>query len=69
MLELYLERFKGLSPLDKLNQGFSYVADEEGRTIADVEKVKPGTQLTVHVRNGKIEAEVLETEKIRREIP
>ncbi|MBQ8591329.1 MAG: exodeoxyribonuclease VII large subunit [Lachnospiraceae bacterium] len=69
MLELYLERFKGLSPLDKLNQGFSYVADEEGRTIADVEKVKPGTHLTVHVRNGKIEAEVLETEKIRREIP
>ena len=61
MLELYLERFKGLSPLDKLNQGFSYVAD--------VEKVKPGTHLTVHVRNGKIEAEVLETEKIRREIP
>ena len=36
---------------------------------ADVEKVKPGTHLIVHVRNGKIEAEVLETEKIRREIP
>ena len=68
-LELYLERFKGLSPLDKLNQGFSYVADEQRQTLTDVEKVKPGTRLTIHVRNGRIEAEVLKTEKIRRDVP
>ena len=30
-LEIYIERLKGLSPLDKLNQGFSYVSDENGK--------------------------------------
>ena len=30
-LSVYLERFAGLSPLKKLNQGYSYVADKYKR--------------------------------------
>lgn len=33
---------KGLSPLDKLRQGFSYVSDEEGKTVSSVESVEEG---------------------------
>lgn len=68
LLELLLERFRGLSPLDKLNQGFSYVEDSHGRTLTDVADVKPGDHLGIHVRNGKIEAKALETKEIRRDI-
>lgn len=67
-LDIYIERLRGLSPLDKLNQGFSYVADADGRTVNDVEYVEKGSHITVHVRNGSIEAEVLETKKVKRNI-
>ena len=56
-----IERLKGVSPLDKLNQGFSYVENEEGRTVKDIGDVKEGDLLTVQVKNGKIYAR---TEKI-----
>lgn len=59
---LYTERMKGLSPLEKLNQGFSYVSDEAGKTVTDIGKVQPGDRLFVHVKNGRITAEALETE-------
>lgn len=68
MLELSIERLRGLSPLDKLNQGFSYVTDADGKTLYDVDKVKTGSRITVHVKNGRISAEVTETEKVKREI-
>lgn len=64
-LSIYAERMKGLSPLDKLNQGFSYVCDEHGKTVTDIEKVQPGDRLFVHIKNGRITAEVLEKEKWR----
>ena len=57
-LAVYIERLKGVSPLDKLNQGFSHVADETGRTVNSVYKVKKGDSLLVHVKNGTIKATV-----------
>ena len=58
MLEIYIEKLKGLSPLDKLNQGFSYVSDESGRTVRDVNQVQVGDGLLIHVRNGRLAATV-----------
>ena len=57
-LELYIAKMKGLSPLDKLSQGFSYVADEKGRTVTDVEKINPGDSLQIYLKNGKLDAKV-----------
>ena len=57
-LAVYIERLKGVSPLDKLNQGFSYVADASGATVNSIHKVKQGDTLMIHVKNGKIEAAV-----------
>lgn len=53
-LALRIERLKGVSPLDKLNQGFSFVENEDGRTVNDIHAVAPGDLLTVYVKNGKI---------------
>ena len=57
-LEIYIERLKGLSPLDKLNQGFSYVSDENGKNIRKVSQVKPGDDIRIQVTDGRIYAKV-----------
>ena len=62
-LAIYIERMKGLSPLEKLNSGYSYVADEKGKNIRSVTQVQPGQRLDITVRDGSIQAEVLGTEK------
>ncbi len=67
LLGLYTEKLKGLSPLDKLNQGFSYVPAEKGKTVSDVDHVRVGDRLTVHVKNGRIEAQVVDKEKWKQE--
>lgn len=64
-LALYAERLKGLSPLDKLSQGFSYVSDSAGRTVTDVTQVKEGEELSIQVKNGRILARVTETDSAR----
>jgi exodeoxyribonuclease VII large subunit len=64
LLEVYIERLKGLSPLDKLKQGFSYVSDEEGRTVSTIEAAETGKRLRVHVRNGIIIAKTLGKESV-----
>lgn len=57
-LDLYIERVKGLSPLDKLKSGFSYVEDENGRNIRSVACVREGQRLSVRVQDGRIDARV-----------
>lgn len=62
-LALYVERMKGLSPLDKLSQGYAYAADAVGRTLISVEQVALGEQIRVCVKDGSLWAEVKEKEK------
>ncbi len=57
-MELYIQRLKGLSPLEKLSSGYSYVSDREGRNIRSVEQVELGQQVTVRVNDGSFEASV-----------
>ena len=63
---LYVERFTGLSPLRKLNQGFSYVADQEKRTLTSVKQVKNGDTIYISVTDGTIEAKVNSIKKEER---
>ena len=57
-LSMLIERFKGLSPLDKLRMGFSYVEGTGGRAVRSVKGVSPGAHLTVHVTDGTMDATV-----------
>jgi exodeoxyribonuclease VII large subunit len=57
-----IERLRGLSPLDKLSQGYSYT-EHEGKTVRSVSDVSSGDGIRVWVRDGVISARVEETEK------
>lgn len=56
---LYAERMKGLSPLEKLGQGYSYVADVHGKTVTQIGQVREGDSLDIYVTDGCIRAQVL----------
>ena len=58
LLQMYIEKLDGLSPLKKLNQGFSFVADEEGKAVTSLEGIQQGDCLTIHVTDGEIRAKV-----------
>lgn len=57
-LQLFINSMKGLSPLNKLQSGFSYVSDEYGNNITSIESVKAGTVINVAVTDGYIDAKV-----------
>ncbi|MCH5248635.1 MAG: exodeoxyribonuclease VII large subunit [Lachnospiraceae bacterium] len=63
-LALYVEQMKGLSPLEKLSQGYSYVSDIQGRTVYSIEQIKPEDELNVYVKDGIINAKVMSRQKI-----
>ncbi len=55
---IYVERMKGLSPLDKLNQGYAYAADDQGRTLTSIGQVSVGDLMTVYVKDGRLRAKI-----------
>ena len=61
-LALYIERMRGLSPLEKLNSGFSYVEDGVGHNIRSVEQAREGQEIYIRVRDGRIEAKVTKSQ-------
>ena len=63
MLGIYLERYRGLSPLYKLNQAYSFVSDREGNGIISTKQVHSGDLLEISVTDGVIEAEVRSSRK------
>ncbi len=62
-LGLMAARLKGLSPLEKLSQGYAYVENSSGANVRTVSNVKQGEQITVYVTDGRIRAEVTGVEK------
>lgn len=62
-LALYVEQMKGLSPLEKLSQGYSYVSDAFGRTLSDTEQVELGDIVSVYIKNGRLKAQITEKQK------
>ena len=62
-LGLMAERLKGLSPLEKLSQGYAYEENSSGANVRTVSNVKQGEQITVYVTDGRIRAEVTGVEK------
>ncbi len=58
-LDKLILQMKGLSPLDKLNQGYSFSSDQAGNTLTSITQVKPGQEMSVYVKDGKITATVV----------
>lgn len=51
-LELYIQELKGLSPLNKLQAGYSYTEDMEGHPIRSVEQLQTGQALRLTLQDG-----------------
>ncbi len=66
LLQMYIEKLNGLSPLKKLNQGYSFVADQEGSAVTSIEQVQENEELTIHVTDGAIKTKVIEKKGIIR---
>ena len=62
-LAIYIEKLKGLSPLDKLGQGYAYVENGQGQVINDVAQVSRGDEINIHLINGRILAKTMEIEE------
>ena len=60
-LAIRIERMKGVSPLAKLNQGFSYVSGEDGKTVKSIEKIRKGDELKIYMTDGMVKAKVEDT--------
>lgn len=59
-LQIRIGRMKGCSPLDRLNQGYSFV--EKGQEpVKSISQIRAGDLLNIYVRDGSILAEVKET--------
>ena len=61
-LALHTEKMRGLSPLDKLSSGYSYVRGDGGENIRSIRQVSAGSKIDIYVRDGRIRAEVVGTE-------
>lgn len=58
-LSVSMERLKGLSPLSRLEKGFGYLSDSRGCAVRSAEQVEEGQELTVQLKDGKLETKVL----------
>ena len=66
-LALYIERFHGLSPLLKLQQGYSYTEGPDGRAVTSIRQAGPGDMLRIHVTDGIYTARVKECRRVQRQ--
>jgi len=63
LLGLYIERLKGLSPLDKLSQGYTYTS-VNGKTLNSVSMVDKDDDIDVFVKDGVINARVVSKKEV-----
>lgn len=63
-MSVYIERMKGLSPLNKLEHGYAAVTDEKGKRIHSTAQAEAGDLLSVYVSDGCIRAQVIETKPL-----
>ena len=57
------ERLNGVSPLEKLKQGYSYAVDANSKNINSIERINTGDSFDLYVTDGIISAAVTKKEK------
>ncbi len=64
LLAIYIEKLKGLSPLEKLSSGYSYVENETGQNVRSVKQVTNGDSLTIRMRDGAVRTQVTQIDNV-----
>lgn len=59
-LEIRIERMKGLSPLTKLSQGYSFITTEDRKNVKSIKDVREQEELLIYVTDGIVKARVEE---------
>lgn len=59
-MALLASRLDAVSPLKRLESGYAYVADERGRMLDSVKKLRTGDAMTVTMKDGTVLARVQE---------
>ena len=67
-LALYIEKMRGLSPLQKLNQGYAYLENAEGKQIRSVAQVKAGDSVQIFIKDGRITADITAIDKEEQDV-
>lgn len=62
-LAVSIESMKGLSPIGKLNGGYSYVQAQNGENIKSIKQVKANDDLYIYVTDGMIQTKVQKSEE------
>jgi exodeoxyribonuclease VII large subunit len=66
ILEIYIAKLQGLSPLAKLSKGYAFVLDEENRPVHSIKNIKEKQLLTLSLLDGDIKTRVETLEEIQR---
>ena len=67
-LAVYIEKWKGLSPLTKLEQGYALVTGDDGKRVTAVGQIKEKDRLWLYLADGRVEARAERVIKNRDEI-
>ncbi len=62
-LLIYVEKYKGLSPVERIGHGFAALTDDKGNRITETAQVGIGDMLRLTLSDGLIKAEAVEVEK------
>ena len=61
--QILIEKMRGLSPLSKLEKGFSFVQNQQKEALKSVQAIQPGDLLSVYMTDGVVLAEAKEIRK------
>lgn len=64
-LRLYCERLSGLSPLNRIKNGYGYLTNENGKRISSADDVEINQAIHIYLSDGRIDARA---EAIKKEI-
>lgn len=51
-------KIDALDPYSVLERGYSFVSGEDGRAITSVDGISAGSEVTIHMRDGRAAAEI-----------
>ena len=66
-LALYIAKFEGLSPLNKLSKGYALILDKDNKPVQSIDKLTKEEVLTISFVDGDVKAKVEEITRLKRE--
>ena len=62
-LSLLARTLDGLSPMKKISNGYAFLENQEGKAVKSIAQMEVGNQITVHLQDGRLQAQVTEVYK------